>query len=289
MAIVSISQRWNQGTRVNHDPTTGALSGDVPGQESTFAMAALIAHRGASADAPENTLAAFELAWRQDADGIEGDFRLTRDGEIVCMHDASTERTAGRAMMVADATLAELRQLDAGAWRGEQWRGLRIPTLGEVLSTVPAGKQVFIEIKCGPEIVPALEAALAASGLAAAQVALLAFDTRVVAEAKRRLPQFRTRWLTGFTEGRTGGVLPTATSILGTLEAIGADGVGCCSHPAVDRALVQTLHGARKEIHLWTVDDVPTAQRYLQLGVDSITSNRAGWLKQQLCAEPATR
>ena len=252
-------------------------------------MPTLIAHRGASTDAPENTLAAFELAWQQGADGIEGDFRLTRDGEIVCMHDASTERTTGCALKVADTTFAELRQLDAGAWMGEPWRGLRIPTLGEVLATVPAGKQVFIEIKCGPEIVPALEAALAACAPPAARIALLAFDTRVVAEAKQRLPWLGAIWLTGFREARTSGARPSAGEIVEALEAAGADGVGCSSHPVIDREFVQTLHDADKEVHVWTVDDVPAARRYLQLGVDSITSNRAGWLKQQLCAEPATR
>jgi glycerophosphoryl diester phosphodiesterase len=251
-------------------------------------MPALIAHRGASADAPENTLAAFELAWRQGADGIEGDFRLTRDGEIVCMHDASAERTAARAVNVAEATLAELRQLDSGAWMADQWRGLRIPTLGEVLATVPAGRQAFIELKCGPEIVPALEAVLAAFALPAARIALLCFDTRVVAEAKRRLPGFRALWLTGFTTSPTTGVRPSAAEILETLEAAGADGVGCSSHAAVDQALVETLHAAQKEVHVWTVDDVPTAERYLKLGIDSITSNRAGWLKQQLGIESAT-
>ena len=66
----------------------------------------LIAHRGASHDAPENTLAAFRLAWEQGADGIEGDFRLSRDGEIICLHDATTRRTAGIDLVVADATLA---------------------------------------------------------------------------------------------------------------------------------------------------------------------------------------
>ncbi len=252
-------------------------------------MAALIAHRGASADAPENTLAAFELAWRQGADGIEGDFRLTRDGEIVCMHDASTERTTGCAVAVAEATLAELRRLDAGARKGAPWRGQRIPTLGEVLATVPEGKQVFIEIKCGPAIVPALEAALAASGLPAAQVVVMSFDADVVRETKRRLPQLGVLWLTGFSTRPTSGVRPSAAEVVETLGAVGADGVGCSSHRAVDRAFVQTLRNAGKAVHVWTVDDVPTAARYLQLGVDSITSNRAGWLKQQLGIEPATR
>ena len=249
---------------------------------------AVIAHRGAAHDAPENTLAAFKLAWQQGADGIEGDFHLTREGEIVCIHDADTKRTAGQARKVAEATLAELRQLDVGSWKGEPWRGTRIPTLDEVLATVPEGKQVFIEIKSGPEILPALKQALAGSGLQSGQAVVMSFDARVIVEAKRLLPQLKALWLTDFKANQKTGVRPSAIEILQTLEKIGADGVGCRAHPVVDQAFMQTLRTARKEVHLWTVDDVAMAKRYLQLGADSLTSNRAGWLKQQLRSEPGT-
>ncbi|MDO9466215.1 MAG: glycerophosphodiester phosphodiesterase [Thiobacillus sp.] len=258
----------------------------VPCAGAARSTPASIAHRGAADDAPENTLAAFKLAWQQGADGIEGDFHLTRDGEIVCIHDADTRRTAGQATKVAEATLAELRRLDVGSWKGEPWRGARIPTLGEVLATVPAGKQVFIEIKCGPEILPALKAAFAGSGLQSGQAIVMSFDAKVIAEAKRLLPQLKALWLTDFKADPETGVRPTATAILQTLEKTGADGVGCRAHPVVDQVFMQTLRTAQKEVHLWTVDDVPTAKRYLQLGADSLTSNRAGWLKQQLCSEP---
>lgn len=261
-----------------HIPCRGAV---IP----TRAMPAVIAHRGAADDAPENTLAAFKLAWQQGADGIEGDFRLTRDGEIVCVHDADTRRTAGHAGQVAEATLAELRRLDVGSWKGESWRGARIPTLGEVLATVPEGKRVFIEIKCGPEILPALKEALAGAGLQSGQAIVMSFDARVIGEAKRLLPRLKALWLTDFKAGPEAGVRPSAKEILQTLEKIGADGVGCRAHPVVDQAFMQALRAAQKEIHLWTVDDVALAKRYRQLGVDSLTSNRAGWLKQRLCSE----
>ena len=67
----------------------------------------IVAHRGASQDAPENTIAAFKKAWAQNADGIEGDFYVTKDQQIVCIHDANTERTAGRKLEVANSTLAD--------------------------------------------------------------------------------------------------------------------------------------------------------------------------------------
>lgn len=83
----------------------------------------LIAHRGESADAPENTLAAFRLAWERGAVGIEGDFRLNADGEIVCMHDGNARRTTGVDLEISAASTAEVAALDAGILKGEQWKG----------------------------------------------------------------------------------------------------------------------------------------------------------------------
>lgn len=125
----------------------------------------VIAHRGSSAQAPENTLPAFQLAWAQGADGIEADFQLTKDGHIVCFHDKDTERLAGRQLALAAATLEELRQFDVGSiqpqaaeralrsWNDEKYKIVRIPTIAEVFATVPRGKKIFIEIRCGPAII----------------------------------------------------------------------------------------------------------------------------------------
>src|SRR6478752_5983209 len=115
----------------------------------------IVGHRGASYDAPENTVASVKLAWEQKADAAEFDVYRTKDGKIVVIHDKDTKRTAGGVnKVVAESTLAELRALDVGKWKGEKYAGERIPTLAEVLATVPAGKKVFIEVKPGPEVVP---------------------------------------------------------------------------------------------------------------------------------------
>ena len=131
----------------------GSLAPALPAQR-------IVAHGGASYEAPENTIAAFELAWDRGADAIEADVRLTVDGRVVCMHDASTERTADQNLVVADSTLADLLELDVGSWKGRRWRGERVPTLEEVLAVVPPGRQVFLEIKCGREILGALRQVL---------------------------------------------------------------------------------------------------------------------------------
>src|SRR5439155_19827959 len=100
----------------------------------------IIAHRGASWDAPENTVAAINLAWKQKADASEFDVFLSKDGKIIVIHDKDTKRVAGVDKQVIDQTFDELRQLDVGKWKGPNFAGEKIPTLAEMLATVPKGK-----------------------------------------------------------------------------------------------------------------------------------------------------
>src|SRR5438477_1876233 len=92
----------------------------------------IVAHRGESADAPENTLAAFRLAWERHDDAIELDVHLTADGQLIVCHDPDTRRTTGVKKVIKETPLAELRELDAGRWKGPQWAGEKLPTLDEV-------------------------------------------------------------------------------------------------------------------------------------------------------------
>jgi glycerophosphoryl diester phosphodiesterase len=245
--------------------------------------ALLIAHRGASREAPENTLAAFDLAWQQGADGIEADFRLTRDGRVVCLHDASTGRTAGVDLAVAEASLDELRRLDIGTWKGACWQGERIATLEEVLARLPAGKRFYIELKSGPEIIAPLREILAAAGVPFELLRLLAFDAQLVARLKEELPGMRVclnvdfRW-----RMRTHHWSPDREEIQAALEQCGADGLSSQAHALLDAQLIAELHHRGKEVHVWTVDSVRNAVHYRGLGVDSIMTNRPGWLRSRL-------
>ncbi|MCA9017815.1 MAG: glycerophosphodiester phosphodiesterase, partial [Planctomycetaceae bacterium] len=121
---------------------------------AAFSAVEIIGHRGASYDAPENTLASVNLAWQRNADAVEIDIYLTKDGKIVAYHDKTTKRIGGRDQAVNEQTLAELQTLDVGAWKNEKYKEERIPTLTQILKAIPAGKRLFIEIKCGPEVLP---------------------------------------------------------------------------------------------------------------------------------------
>lgn len=242
----------------------------------------IIGHRGSSRTAPENTLAAFRLALEEGADGIEADFRLTGDGHIVCLHDARTGRVADRDVSVADSTLAELQSLDVGSWKGARWRGERIPTLAEVLDFSPPGKRLFLEIKSGPEIIPALARALAGRG-AARDVTLLSFSAPLLVAFRERLPEVAVCWLTGYRKARRGdAVRPARADILNVLADLGAGGLASQAHATLDAGFVTLLRGAGYAVHVWTVDTLAQARYYAALGVDSLMTNRPGWLGNKL-------
>ncbi len=244
----------------------------------------LIAHRGAAHDAPENTLAAFRLAWEKGADGIESDFYLSKDGRIVCIHDKDTKRTAGKKLNVAASTFAELRKLDVGSWKSPKYAGEKIPTLAEVLATVPNGKLIYVEIKCGPEIVPHLKPVFSASGLDKEQIRVIAFNKEVIAAVQRQLPAIKAYWLTSYKQDPvTRGWKPSGKTVRETLKAVKADGLGTKAETeVVDADFVRELRAGGWEFHVWTIDDLPLARRFLELGVDSITTNRPAFLRKNL-------
>src|SRR3954470_5431765 len=113
------------------------------------------AHRGESHDAPENTMAAYRLAWER-TDAAELDVHLTKDGKLILSHDADTARCTGGAhkLVIKDTTADELRKLDVGSWKDPKYAGEKMPLLEEIVATIPEGKRLFIEVKIGPEAIP---------------------------------------------------------------------------------------------------------------------------------------
>lgn len=258
----------------------------VVGQAGRAAALEIIGHRGASHDAPENTLAAFRLAFERGADGVEGDFYLSADGHVVCIHDARTKRTSDADLSVAGSTLAELRQLDAGSWKHPRYAGEPVPTLAEVLEALPRGKRLFIEVKCGPEIVPMLRRDIEASGVSRRQLAIIAFDAEVIAASRKAMPQIKAHWLTGWKKpaGRTH-YTPSPEKVLETLGRIHASGLDAQANAEVmTPELVGRLRDAGFEVHCWTVNDPKLARQMIRAGVQSITTDRPGWLGGQLDA-----
>ncbi|MCI0545666.1 MAG: glycerophosphodiester phosphodiesterase, partial [Candidatus Rokubacteria bacterium] len=117
----------------------------------------VIAHRGASEEAPENTIAAFELALALGADGLEVDVHLSKDDQPVVIHDFTLERTTDGAGPVRALTARELKRLDAGGWMGTRFRGQRIQNLHEVLERFRDRTRCWIELKAGSDVYPDIE------------------------------------------------------------------------------------------------------------------------------------
>lgn len=260
--------------------TLGLLLMTLPAAAAADRPVEIVAHRGASHDAPENTVAAIRLAWDQKADGSEFDVFLTKDGKIVVLHDKDTKRTAGVSRLVAASTLAELRTLDVGAWKGATFAGERIPTLEEMLATVPAGKRAFVEVKCGPEIVPELSRVLAASKLRPEQTPVIAFDAEVVAAVKTARPDLPAYWLVSL--DRKNAKPPTAAELIARAKQVRADGLDLSATPTLDEAFARAVKAAGLKLYVWTVNDPAAARRMVALGVDGITTDRPGWLRDQL-------
>ena len=261
--------------------TTLALS---LSQAETAPNPLVIAHRGASAQAPENTLPAFQLAWEQGADGIEADFLLTKDGHIVCFHDKDTKRLAGRPLNVADATLEELRKFDVGSiqpqaaeralrsWNGDKYKDVRIPTIAEVFATVPRGKKIFIEIKCGPEIIDPLLRELASSGLTHDQVVVIGFDSAVLKSLKERDPKWQTGWLCSFEKRANGTPRLAPAQILKTVTEINALAL-MSGGGDVDKDLLAKIRIVGIEHYVWTINDPKPAAAYRAQGADAIITD----------------
>ena len=240
----------------------------------------IVAHRGASYDAPENTLPAFTLAWEQGADAVEADFHLTKDGHIVCIHNGDTKSVAKENLVVCDSTLDELRKLDVGAQRGEAFKGTRIPTISEVFAVIPEQKKIFIEIKSDAQIIPVLLREIDKSGLKKEQVAFICFNGKIIQELKAQAPQYKAHLLCSFEKQVTGKITPSLETVLNTLKVIQSDGIDANS--AMPESFIEPIIKQGYEWHVWTIDDLKTAKRMADLGVRSITTNRPGYLRAHL-------
>ncbi|OGV67947.1 MAG: hypothetical protein A2283_12255 [Lentisphaerae bacterium RIFOXYA12_FULL_48_11] len=238
-----------------------------------------VAHRGASKDAPENTLASLKLGWQQ-TDSCEIDIRLTKDGQIVLMHDETAKRTTGVDLTISKATLVELRTLDAGSWKGLQWAGEKIPTLTEVLAIQPEKKKLFIEIKCGAEVLPELEHMLQAANKQPDQIVLICFKIDVMKKARKRFPDLSVIWLAS--PDKKDPTLPKLEDLFAVAKKARFNGLDLDSRFKINADFVKLATDAELQLYVWTVDDPLVARKLVAAGIRGITTNRPEWLRQQL-------
>ena len=229
---------------------------------------AVIAHRGASREAPENTLAAFNLAWDQGADAVELDVQETKDGRLVVLHDEDIRRTTGVRGLVGHQTFAALQQLDAGLWKLARWKGERIPLLSDVLATVPVGRRVYIEIKSGIRILPELERVLEACLLLPEQMVLMGFDYDLMRTIRQQFAVCETGWVI-----ERPWKAPSLPRIIERATEAGFRSLHFSGEWPLDQMMIDELHHAGFMVTTWTVDEPRRALQLVAAGIDGIITN----------------
>ena len=236
------------------------------------AQPTIIAHRGSSFTAPENTVASAKLAWEQSADAVELDIYLTKDNRVMVMHDGNTKRTAGQSYKIAETNSDILRKLDAGSWKDARYTGEKIPFLEEMIATVPAGKKLVIEIKCGPEVLPFLKPIVSSCGKKD-RLVFISFGWETILATKQLFPDNACYWLSS-----------SATDVQEKMKDAakkGLDGINL-NNKIVDRELVRKANRQGLEVLSWTIDDPEEVKRLVKLGVTGITTNRPDLIRNSL-------
>jgi glycerophosphoryl diester phosphodiesterase len=232
---------------------------------TSLSQPVIFAHRGASAHAPENTLAAFELALAQNADAIELDAKLSADGVAVVIHDPTVDRTTGSHGQVKDLSFKQLRSLDAGGFFSEKYRGEKIPSLEEVFEGV--GKRTFINVELTnyrtprDSLVETVCMLVKKSGLQK-RVLFSSFFASNLSKARVYLPDVP-RGLLAF-NGVLGAWARSFGFNFGGYQAL---------HPYlkdVSAQQVQRVHRLNRRIHVWTVNAAEDMRRQFDWGVDAI-------------------
>ena len=241
-----------------------------------------ISHRGESADAPENTLAAFKLSLERKTDGMECDVHLTKDQVVVTSHDYNTARMGDLVKVIDQSTFAELAEVNVSGSK-INFPKERIPTFASTFQFLGKYREYYVELKPGcPALVSAVQKVLEDSGIPCRQIVIISFDKELLALSKKFMPEIRTLWLTGFSrEGKR--PYPNADELISILREIHADGVDAlCDENVIDAEYVRKVRDAGFLFAVWTIDHPGQARRFIEMGVDSITSNCAAALRDIL-------
>jgi len=258
----------------------------VPSKET------LIAHRGESIDAPENTLPAYKMAVERGF-GFECDIYLSKDKRVFTFHDNNLKRTTGgiNDKWCWQASWAEeISKLDVGnwgKWLGSKYTGTRPALLEEVLDLAIDGKWLYVELKPGPEIVPYVRDIFARQRKATPENTLfISFLTNTCKAIKREMPQYKVFWLSNDRNGWTPDSPPKCPDdIISVLQEIGVDGVDCHYDSAtVTKDFIKSIRDRGYEFHVWTVDNLKDTEEAFRRGAQTVTTNCAKKQLDEYCA-----
>ena len=247
------------------------LAGSVFAAEPAFDT--LIAHRGESVDAPENTLPAYRMAVERGF-GFECDVYLSSDGRVFTFHDATLTRTTGGANTNAcgDVSWDVISQLDVGSWgrwAGSPYAGTRPALLEEVLELARDGRYIYVEVKPGAEIVPYIKDVFEAQANATpSNVLFISFNESSCRALKEQMPDYKVYWL------KSGSM--TAANLIAKLQSLGVDGVDYCYSASITTAgFISAVRAAGFEFHVWTVNTLDTTLEAFARGAQTVTTDCA--------------
>jgi glycerophosphoryl diester phosphodiesterase len=280
-------------TPLNDEPTT-PLNGEAatPSELSDADLPLIVGHRGASKVAPENTLAAFERALLDGADGIEFDVRLARDGVPVVIHDATLKRTANIDASIASLSSSELAAIDAGSWFNRRFHARAqnaygretVPTLSRVFETIaPRCRVLYVELKCEAtettDLVEKVVSEVRAHALER-RVVIESFTLAAVSEVKRIAPDLRT---SAAFERRLGRPLITPRALLRQARACRADELAL-ARSLVSRRMITAARDYGLPSVVWTVDHPSWIARARALGLQAVITNDPARMRAALDA-----
>ena len=227
-----------------------------------------LSHRGESDDAPENTMAAYQLAMDRQSDGIELDIRLTADDRVVCVHDADLKRVAGVPAVIAEHTLAELREIHP------------VPELHEVLAILRPGSMIQIELKSTAALLPKLRPLLTPELCGKLLVRISSFEAELLDAAADFFPELPRRLLIDLIKHF--GHLPTADETEALLNRFRATGVSMRADMAYTAEFVRELKARGLGVVGWGVSSDELGLHLAEIGVDALTCNHAVALRELL-------
>lgn len=241
----------------------------------------IIAHRGASSSAPENTLAAFQMAMDAGADGIEFDVRLSKDGRAVVIHDSTLDRTGRKPIRVSDLTAGELARIDVGSWfdasrpkKGDPaYRTEKVPTLEQTLEFLKDfSGLIYIELKCREADVEALSQAVCreiSGSRLLPQIIVKSFKLGVIPRIRLGCPPVRTAALFAPKIMR---YLRKGKYMVKIAEEFGTDHISL-HYSMVSRKLMKRVEKGNMKVTIWTTDKQKWVERGRELGIFAIITN----------------
>jgi len=243
----------------------------------------IIAHRGASFDAPENSLASVNLAWQQGISHVEIDVKLTKDNIVAVFHDDTTFRYNKVSKPFPEYNFDELSKIDIGSFKGSKFKNERIPSLQQILKTIPSSGILVVELKDGPEMLQPMVELQQLHLDIWDQLEFISFNYDTISAIKKTFPNNKCLWLLDLDyDEETIKSIPSKNTIIRKVKENHLDGINVFAGKIADVEFFKIMHDENFDVYLWTINEVEHAKKYLPFSPEGITTDKPKWITEQL-------